>query len=522
MDAWPYGRGSMGVRGVRGVRRVRSGVVRGVGAARGVRWRARSSARKPPGRGDESRRPVRAGARRGAATGDGVDGVHADERVGRAGGDGWGRRSPVAEGGVGGAPDVPAVGGGDDQPAAAPAQDEVVVVDEAVIGVAEQHEVGQVGAAAVQPVPHVVGVQPFDAGLRAAGPGAAAVAAQQGPALGGGGAALAAADGQRFASLLQHDHGGGLAEHAAGLRAGDRRAALVVRASGRGVLGEHVGVDVHHDLATRRVTGAAVDAHAGRGERAEGVNAAGGGALAGQADGLVAGTALGHVAVHPAAGGADLLVTVLGPLVLRAFPAGVAFGEGVDRDHEGGAGLGGHPDLEGQPALVVGPRLEGLPDPRPPIQPRVLVVDASPGPAEPLGLRRGRRGRELQQRRLAVGGGDAGQRPHLGVGQPAGGERGRDLRQPAQRPGHPHVLACGDRRHAALPGQPVRAGIDPRSVPAAALVELGHQPQPRRGRRRQPHRPRGDRPGQLRQTANPTGAAVTLFELMFGSLGERH
>ena len=58
-----------------------------------------------------------------------------------------------------------------------------MVVDQAVVGVAEEHEVGQFGAATEQPVPHVVGVQPFDAGLRAAGAGAAAVAAQQRPAL---------------------------------------------------------------------------------------------------------------------------------------------------------------------------------------------------------------------------------------------------------------------------------------------------------------------------------------------------
>ena len=88
-----------------------------------------------------------------------------------------------------------------------------------------------VGASAVEPVPHVMGVQAFDAGLRAAGAGAAAVAAQQGPALGLGGAAPAAADGEGFAALLEHDHGGGLAEHAAGLGAGDARGRL---RSGRG------------------------------------------------------------------------------------------------------------------------------------------------------------------------------------------------------------------------------------------------------------------------------------------------
>ena len=393
-----------------------------------------------------------------------------------------------------------------------------MVVDQAVVGVAEQYEVGQFGAAAEQPVPHVVGVQAFDAGLRAAGPGAAAVAAQQRPALGLGGAPLAAADGERFAALLQHDHGGGLAEHAAGLGAGDRRAALEVGAAGGGVVGQHVGVDVHHDLAARRVAGPAVHGHAGLGERAEGGDAAGGGALAGPADRRVLGAALGDGAVHRAAGRADLLVRGLGLRVLRAFPAGLALGQGVDRGQQGGTGLHPHPDLDRQVALVVGPVLEGLPVLRPPV-PGLragVVVGAPPGAAEPLGLRRGRRRGELQQRGLAVRRGDPGQRPHLGVGQPAGGERGRDQRQPAQRPGHPDVLAGGDRGHAALPGEPVPAGLDADSVPAAALVELRHQPQPCRRRRGQAHRPGGDRSCQLRQRAIPTGTVTSRLELMFG------
>jgi hypothetical protein len=82
----------------------------------------------------------------------------------------------------------------------------------------------------------------------------------------------------------------------------------------------------------------------------------------------------------------------LGLLVLRALTPGVAFGEGVDRDQQPGAGLGGHADLEDQIALVVGPGLEGLPDLRPRLGPRIygVVVDAPPCPAEPLGLRRRR------------------------------------------------------------------------------------------------------------------------------------
>ena len=190
----------------------------------------------------------------------------------------------------------------------------------------------------------------------------------------------------------------------------------------------------------------------------------------------------------------------------------------------GGAGLGAHPDLHGQVALVVGPVLEGLPVLLPAVagRPAGVVVGAPPGAAEPLGLRGGRRGREVQQRGLAVRRRDAGQRPHLRVGQPAGVERGRDPRQPAQRPGHPDVFAGGGGRHAALPGDPVPAGVDAHAVPAAALVELGDQPQPRRGRRGQPHRAGGDRPGQFRQRRTQRELLPSSLELMFGRLTGSH
>ncbi len=186
-----------------------------------------------------------------------------------------GSGEPDGERGIGSPPDLPAVGGQDDQPTVLAAQDEVVVMDQTVVDVAEEHEVGQLRASTEQPVPHVMGVEALDPRLRAAGTRAAAVAAQQRPALRPGGAALAATVGEGFASLLQHDHGGGLAEHAARLRACDRRAALEVRASGRGVVGEHVGVDVDHDLASRRVPGPTVHGHTGFGKRAQRSDAGG-------------------------------------------------------------------------------------------------------------------------------------------------------------------------------------------------------------------------------------------------------
>ena len=86
---------------------------------------------------------------------------------------------PVAEHGVGRAPDPATVRCGDDGPAVAPRHHEVQVVGLPVVGGAEQHHVGDVDRPAVQPVPQVLCVQPPDAGLRAAGTGPAAVAAAE-------------------------------------------------------------------------------------------------------------------------------------------------------------------------------------------------------------------------------------------------------------------------------------------------------------------------------------------------------
>jgi hypothetical protein len=145
-----------------------------------VRW-ARPAVEVAAGCGGAFGVLVEGGCVGGTAAGGGVDGVHAAERGAGAGGvggpAGGGAGEAGGEGGVGGAPEVAAVGCGDDQPAVLAAEDEVVVVDEAVVGVAEQDEVGQVGCSAVQPVPQVVGVQALDAGLGAAGAGATTVAA---------------------------------------------------------------------------------------------------------------------------------------------------------------------------------------------------------------------------------------------------------------------------------------------------------------------------------------------------------
>ena len=72
---------------------------------------------------------------------------------------------------------------------------EASLVNQAVVGAAEENEVGEVGGAAVEPVVDVVGVQPRS--VRAAGEAAAVVAQGEGAAEPTGDDAGAAADVER-------------------------------------------------------------------------------------------------------------------------------------------------------------------------------------------------------------------------------------------------------------------------------------------------------------------------------------
>ncbi len=181
-----------------------------------------------------------------------------------------------------------------------------------------------------------------------------------------------------FSSMM---HGGGRAEHPAGLGAGDRRAALDVGAAGGGVVGEHVGVDVHHDLPPRRVAGPAVQVTraSASAPRAAIRRAAVRSRTRPAASSSAQRSATARSTVPPAA----RICCVPGPglRVLRAFPAGLAFGQGVDPVQQRRAGFHAHPHLHGQVALVVGPVFEGLPVLRPPFAGRLtgVVVDAPPG-----------------------------------------------------------------------------------------------------------------------------------------------
>jgi hypothetical protein len=204
-----------------------------------------------------------------------------------------------------------------------------------------------------------------------------------------GGAALAAADGEHLPAAFEHDDGGGLAQHPAGLRGRQRRAALKVGAAGGSVVGQHVGVDVHHDLPAGRIPGPPVDVGGDPGQRGQRRAAPGGRALPGEGDFGVLVAAVGDLRVDPVpgAGGAGG-----GALGLGTVPAGGPLGERVDRGDQRGALLGGQPGAEHQHAVVVPPGGE-----LPPAGQGLLagIVGAAPLPHRPLGLRRGGRGGEL-------------------------------------------------------------------------------------------------------------------------------
>jgi hypothetical protein len=99
--------------------------------------------------------------------------------------------------------------------------------------------------------------------------------------------------------------------------------------------------------------------------------------------------------------------------------------------------------------------------------------------------------------------GDAGDGADLGVGDPAGGERFGDRGQVLQGVGDADVFGGGAQAHPGSPGQPVGAGPQPDSGPAAAVVELGQQLQ-------EPALGRGDVPGQAEQLGLEVAGAHAL------------
>jgi hypothetical protein len=132
------------------------------------------------------------------------------------------------------------------------------------------------------------------------------------------------------------------------------------------------------------------------------------------------------------------------------------------------------PEGAGQRPVVLGPPGQ------PPTDPGRGVIgtgNVPVGAGQPLQLVPGHRPGDLRQARLGARRGDPGQRPHLGVGEPAGRELGADHRQVLQRAGDPDVLAGGAGGQLTLPGQPRRAAGHVPAGPAAAGVEVTRQDQ---------------------------------------------
>ena len=94
---------------------------------------------------------------------------------------------------------------------------------------------------------------------------------------------------------------------------------------------------------------------------------------------------------------------------------------------------------------------------------------------ELLDMLRGAVQADVQEIVLVLGGGDAGQRPDLGVPEFTLGEGIGEQRQFGQRPGDAHFLPSGMGIDAARPAQPMSAGQRPLSGPDLAAVELGDE-----------------------------------------------
>jgi hypothetical protein len=250
------------------------------------------------------------------------------------------------------------------------------------------------------------------------------------------------------------------------------RPALDVRTPRRRVVGKNCCIDVHDDLPPRWVPGASVKVDRGLGQLDECGAAARRRPFTCKCHLIVL---LGAVARGDVASGPDRHGRVCGrsPPGLGPVAAGGALGERVDRGEQMCALIRLQADAEDQHAVVVPPVLE-LSLQR---QGRgVCGVGPSPLADESFGLRGGCRKGELEQRLLRVRLGDPGQGADLGVGEAPFCERCGQPGQRGQCTGDADVLASRAGGHAALPGEPVRAGQDADGVPALAAVELRDQP----------------------------------------------
>ena len=162
----------------------------------------------------------------------------------------------------------------------------------------------------------------------------------------------------------------------------------------------------------------------------------------------------------------------------RAFVQRVA--GGVQGGQVGRAVFGAEPDRDGQGAVVV-PVVAVLGSGG-----HLVVFGQGGGPAkagdETVEVSGGGVQGYLHQVGLGGGGRDPGDRPGLGIAEPARGERGGSHRQVGHGVCDAQMFAGGRQAHSAAPGQPVRARAHSGAAPAFAGVERGEQHQEPAGR----------------------------------------
>ena len=382
---------------------------------------------------------------------------------------------------------------------------ESALVHQPVMGRAQQDEVVEGGLPAVGPVLDVMAVEPMGDG--AARKSASAVAARERAAHRRRNAAGAPPDAERLAVCTVHDRNDAriAAQPPGGLRR-NGGAVLDFAASGPAV-GKHVGLDMNDDFVAvgcerRRISGFEQPlghprqrigaAHRARGSADERPTWD-----VGQE----------HLGIFSAAGSDSFPSTGIGgrigggcvlsrrpswdvvrrqPFVVpprRRLFFRMRGHRRIERAQDACTHLGREPPVQHHGAVVLVPEGEAP----------VLVLGIGPlgllgalGAAmeadELLDMLRCAVQSDVQEVGLVPGGGDAGQRTHLGVAEFALGQRFGKQRQLRQRPGDTDLLARGMGIDAAGPAQPVGARQRPLRGPDIPAVEFGDEgEQPVRG-----------------------------------------
>jgi hypothetical protein len=159
---------------------------------------------------------------------------------------------------------------------------------------------------------------------------------------------------------------------------------------------------------------------------------------------------------------------------LLAPPLVEGLAGGVQRLEQQGADLGGQAPADPHRTVFVGVHVQRAAGVVPGRLPGLGLVHPPPAPHDALHVRGGPGAAHRQQSLLGLRGRDASQLPDLRVREFPDGQRLRQPRQRAERPGHPDVLAGRARGEPHPPGEPVGARAEP-VVPAGAGVELADE-----------------------------------------------